>query len=82
MIELSTSINLNEWAVDYTEFAHWIVENGIDAYAINTHGGNGSKLYYFRDLEDFTAFTLKFSKRSPNTDSGFYYCPYIPVHVI
>lgn len=86
MNNLSFPFNLNDYNVSYTEFANWVVENHMDVYAVNAHGGNGSKTYFFQDLEDFTAFTLKFSKRlSPqlagysgitSVDSGYYYAPY------
>lgn len=89
MKDLSLSINLNDYDVSYTIFAHWVVENGLDVYALNAHGGNGDKLYFFQDIEDFTAFTLKFSKRQTfqimsykgkfSVDSSAYYCPYIPI---
>lgn len=90
MKDLSTSIDLNEYDVTYTDFAAWVVENNIDAYGVNAIGGNNrAKLYYFENLEDFTAFTLKFSKRPPirplgyrgvtSVDESHYYCPYIPL---
>jgi hypothetical protein len=84
------SINLNDYDVSYTEFAHWVVDGNMDVYAIAAHGGNStSKMYFFKELEDFTAFTLKFSKRLPpqvmgykgksSVDDSFYYCPYMPL---
>jgi hypothetical protein len=88
MKDLSLSINLNDYNVSTTEFTNWVVEGNMDVYAIAAHGGNGSKLYFFQNIEDFTAFTLKFSKRlsgqvmgykgKSNADASAYYAPYIP----
>ncbi|HEY6435796.1 MAG TPA: hypothetical protein VIY47_04340 [Ignavibacteriaceae bacterium] len=64
MKDLSMSINLNDYDVSYTDFTRWVIDGNMDVYAIAAHGGNGSKIYFFQDLEDFTAFTLKFSKSS------------------
>ncbi|HEY6436384.1 MAG TPA: hypothetical protein VIY47_07325 [Ignavibacteriaceae bacterium] len=86
--DLSKSIDLGEYTITYTDFVKWVTENNMDVYAVNTNGGNGMKIFFFNDLEDYTAFTLKFSKRpSPqrmgysgktSVDSGVYYAPYIP----
>ena len=88
MIDLSMSINLNDYDVSTAEFTSWVIEGNMDVYAVVAHGGNGSKMYFFKNMEDFTAFTLKFSKRPPpqvmgykgksSVDSSYYYCPYIP----
>jgi hypothetical protein len=86
---LAKSIDLRDYDLTYTDFAKWVVDNGMDVYAVNTRGGNGAKIYFFNDLEDFTAFTLKFSKRLPpqimaykgksSVDTAAYYAPYIPI---
>lgn len=83
-----SSISLNDYDLSYTEFAHWVVENGISAYAVNSQGGNNTAiLYFFEDLEDFTAFTLKFPKIQNRplsykgksvVDAAAFYAPYIP----
>jgi len=72
MKDLSLSINLNDYDVTTTEFTNWVVEGKMDVYAIAAHGGNGSKLYFFQNIEDFTAFTLKFTKRSATPSINFY----------
>lgn len=63
MNNLSSAINLIDYNITYTDFVQWVLENKMDVYAVNAQGGNGGKIYFFQDLEDFTAFTLKFSKR-------------------
>lgn len=60
--DTSPAFNLNDYDVSYDEFSTWILENKITAYALSSYGGNGGKYYFFRYMQDFTAFTLKFSK--------------------
>ncbi|HEY6436520.1 MAG TPA: hypothetical protein VIY47_08020 [Ignavibacteriaceae bacterium] len=86
---MSNTINLNDYNVSYNQFMSWVIENNMDVYGVNAQGGNGSKIYFFQNIEDFTAFTLKFPKRPPlstmgykgitSVDTSYYYAPYIPI---
>ena len=55
-------IDLNEWDINYTEFAEWITNVDADVYAVSYTGGNeiGTK-YLFEREEDFTAFKINIS---------------------
>jgi hypothetical protein len=84
-----TIINLLEWDITYKEFVTWIVENGVDAYAIASHGANDPITKYMIEKdEDMTAFKLAFSKEKPiimgfkgnsTAANAYYYAPYIPI---
>lgn len=74
-------ISLLEWNVTYTELARWAVNTGAKVHAVA-----GTSYIYEMDDTDFTAFKITFTqgttlayKAAQVVDSGYYYCPYIPI---
>jgi len=76
MIDLVLPLDLIHWEISESEFAEWVTTNNIESYAVKAYIGRN--LYYFRTEEDYTAFTLTFTRKD-SVDSGIYYAPYMPV---
>lgn len=82
-------IDIKEYDITYTQFIDWVLQIGIEVFAINSYGGQStSTRYMFQETEDLVAFKIRFAKQSKDIigymgidlgDTGAFHCPYIPI---